>query len=297
MTTYSFTKMHGLGNDFVLIDLRETTLGLTPERVKILADRRFGIGCDQLIVLEKPRNPEAHVFMRIYNADGNEAGACGNGTRCIGSLISRERQSPNAVIETREGLLYSTLLDDGRVCVDMGKPRFEWQSIPLSQECDTANLPIEQGILSKPFGVSMGNPHMVFFVPHVDGVDVHNLGRILTKHPLYREGANVEIVEVLDDQTLKVRVYERGVGITMACGTGACASAVAAYHRGHVQKDCRVLLDGGSLDISYEDTVKITGTVAFTYQGTFDASLWTQQTPKNPVDLENTSTSSPSAAA
>src|SRR5262249_25964751 len=150
--------------------------------------------------------PQADVYMRIFNADGNEVGACGNATRCIGSMLASDFKRPECTIETQEGILFTSRLSDGRVRVDMGRPRFHWNEIPLSQECDPAQLPIKLGILNNPFGVSMGNPHMVFFVKNVDGVDLYHLGKELTKHPLYSEGANVEIVEVLDEHTIKVRV-------------------------------------------------------------------------------------------
>jgi diaminopimelate epimerase len=294
---FTFKKMHGLGNDFVLLDNRDDLFELDAAKIQKLADRRFGIGCDQLIVLESPRVPSADVFMRIFNADGTEAGACGNATRCLGFLLANEFKRSDCVIETKEGLLFSSQLSDGRVRVDMGKPRFEWHEIPLSQECETHTLPIRVGILEEPFAVSMGNPHMVFFVKDIDGVDLYHLGKELTHHPLYPQGANIEIVEVLNEHTLKVKVYERGAGITTACGTGACASVVAGYHRRLIQPFAQVILEGGTLDIAYEETVKITGSVAFTFEGTFCASLFNQEQPCTPQNLQITSKSSPWVAA
>jgi diaminopimelate epimerase len=294
----TFKKMHGLGNDFVLLDNRDDCLDLNEEKIQKIADRRFGIGCDQLIMLENPQAQQADVLMRIFNADGTEAGACGNATRCIGYLLADEFKRSDCTIETREGILFTSRLPHGRVRVDMGRPRFKWNEIPLSEECDTSSLPIKHGILENPFAVSMGNPHMVFFVTNADGVDLYHLGKELTKHQLYSEGANIEIVEILNDQTIRVRVYERGTGITTACGTGACASVVAGHHRGLLKTSVQVILEGGTLDIDYEETVKITGPVEFTFEGTFDARifdqelrLWTQQ------NLQIPSKSSPWAAA
>lgn len=276
---FNFKKMHGLGNDFILLDNRDDCFELDTLKIQKITDRRLGIGGDHLIMLESPQSPQADVFLRIFNADGLEAGACGNATRCLGSLLSTEFKRAECIIETKEGLLYTTALPDGRVRVDMGRPRFHWEDIPLAQECETSNLPIKLGILENPFAVSMGNPHMVFFVKDIDGVDLYNLGKELTNHPLYVQGANVEIVEVLNPNTIKIKIYERGVGITPACGTGSCASVVAGFHRQLLQSSVKVILEGGTLDIDYQETVKITGAVAFTFEGAFDASLFNQDQP------------------
>lgn len=269
-----FKKMHGLGNDFVVIDNRDEIFSLTSDAVRRIADRRFGVGCDQLIMLENPATTDADALMRIYNADGQEVGACGNASRCVGSLLTQEFKRDQCVIQTIEGMIQVSRLDEQKFCVDMGKPRFEWEQIPLTEACDTSQLPISQGVLKNPFAVSVGNPHMVFFVKDVNGIDLYHLGQQLTHHPLYKEGANVEIVEVVDDHTLKVRVYERGAGITMACGTGACASVIAGVQRKLVGPQTTVMLDGGMLEISYDETVKITGSIAYAFAGTLDASLF-----------------------
>ncbi|NCP62168.1 MAG: diaminopimelate epimerase [Alphaproteobacteria bacterium] len=284
---HPFVKMHGLGNDFVILDHREEEFSLTPEKIQLLANRRFGIGCDQLIVLEPSFHPRADVFMRIYNPDGKEAGACGNATRCLGSLLSDEFKRPSCTVETVSGLLTTTKLSDDLIQVNMGEPRLAWQDIPLAKECDTLHLPIQRGVLSDPVAVSMGNPHMVFFVRDVQGIDVYNLGKQLTAHELYPEQANVEFVEVIDRETLRVRVYERGTGVTMACGTGASAAVVAATHRGLIDNHATVILDGGKLDIVYEKTVMITGPVGYAFEGSFtnrlfESSCQTQPTPQTP---------------
>ena len=273
----AFRKMHGLGNDFVLLDNRDELFKLNTKKIKILCDRHFGIGCDQLIIIENPTNSQADVFMRIYNADGHEAGACGNATRCLGYLLADEFKRPDCVIETKEGLLHSHRCENGQVCVDMGAPRLTWDAIPLSQACDTHHLPIEHGVLSQPDAVSMGNPHMVFFVPDIAGIDLFQVGQLLTNHALYPEQANIEIVEIIDRGTMRIRIYERGAGITLACGTGACASVVAAFNRGLTDQNVKVILDGGILDICYEETVKITGPVGFSFEGYFDRQLLEQE--------------------
>lgn len=282
---YPFIKMNGLGNDFVILDHREEETLLTPEHIQRIAHRRFGIGCDQLIILEPATDPNADVFMRIFNADGQEAGACGNATRCLGSLLATEFKRPGCVIQTVSGLLKTHKQDDGLVQVDMGLPRLEWQEIPLSKACDTLHLPIEKGVLKDPVAVSMGNPHMVFFVNDVQGIDIYNLGAQLTNHELYPEKANVEFVEVLDRHTLRVRVYERGTGVTMACGTGACASVVAAHRRGLIDTHAKVILDGGELDISYEKTVMISGPVGYSFTGTYDQTLFESPCQSTPTPL------------
>lgn len=280
---HPFIKMHGLGNDFVILDHRDEDDALTPEKIQRLAHRRFGIGCDQLIVLEPPQNPQADVFMRIYNPDGLEAGACGNASRCLGSLLADEFKRPGCTIETVSGLIITSKREDGLIEVNMGEPRLDWQDIPLAKECDTLHLPIQKGVLSEPVAVSMGNPHMVFFVRDVQGVDIYNLGKQLTTHELYPEQANVEFVEVIDRQTLRVRIYERGTGITLSCGTGASASVVAAQRRGLIDGFATVILDGGKLDISYEKTVMITGPVGYAFQGTFNETLFEMPCQNQPA--------------
>jgi diaminopimelate epimerase len=277
---YHFRKMNGLGNDFVIFDQREVNFDLTPERIQAIAHRRFGIGCDQLIILENPKNFPADVFMRIFNADGHEVGACGNATRCLGSLLAEEFKRNQITIETIEGLLQAQRLDNDTIQVNMGAPRLDWQAIPLAKATDTLHLPIKLGVLNDPVAVSMGNPHMVFFVKDAAAIDLYTLGKELTQHPLYPEQANVEIVEVLDRHTLRVRVYERGTGITMACGTGASASVVAAVRRGLTEPQVTVVLDGGSLDITYQDSVMITGPVGYAFDGSFDERLFKQYQDK-----------------
>lgn len=273
-----FMKMQGLGNDFIFLDQRSSVFDLTEDHVRRLCNRRLGIGCDQLIILQPPQSPSADVYMSIYNTDGSKAGACGNATRCLGFFLCQELSKHKCTIETVSGLLHTHLLSHDRVQVDMGKPDFQWSTIPLSNEMDVLNLPISCGVLSSPVALSMGNPHMVFFVKDVMGLDIHSLGAELTHHPFYPEGANVQFVEIIDRKTIRVRVYERGAGVTLSSGTGASASVVAGIKRKLIDKAVSVRLDGGNLDISYEDTVLMSGPVGFSYRGHFDERIFAGMT-------------------
>lgn len=268
-----FVKMHGLGNDFVILDQRREVCTFRMQDIQKISNRRFGVGCDQLIILEaSPRN-RAHVFMKIYNADGNEAGACGNAARCVGLLLKEEDGKAHHTIETRAGILSAEALDNDEVTVDLGTPQFEWRAIPLSQDVDTLHMPITFEGLKDPVALSVGNPHLVFFVYDVESIDLHHVGQNLTRHPLFPEATNVEIAEKVDDHTLRMRVYERGVGITPSCGTGASATVVAAKRRGLVQTPTRVILDGGELVIDYQDTVRMRGQVTLVFRGTLNSDI------------------------
>lgn len=274
-TAPSFVKMHGLGNDFVILDARASSLALTPAAVRAIADRRRGIGCDQLIVIEAARGSTSDAWMTIYNPDGSESGACGNATRCVAWLLMGQNGSDRVVIETRAGLLDAESRGDKMVAVDMGPARLDWRELPLAEAVDTLHLGIAAGPLADPVGVSMGNPHAVFFVDDVAAIDLEEVGPGLEHHPLFPERTNVEIVQVLGPQTLRMRVWERGAGITQACGTGACATLVAAARRGLTGRKAEVVLDGGSLFIEWlaDDHVLMTGPVALAFSGTVDPSL------------------------
>ncbi len=279
MTAIPFTKMHGLGNDFVVIDTRkaEGTGPLSLARMRRIADRRLGIGCDQVIILGIPRTGNADAFMSMFNADGGEISACGNATRCVARLLMEETGRDTATIQTRADLLLATRTVDGLITVDMGEPRQDWAEIPLAEPADTLSLNITFGPLSKPVAVSMGNPHAVFFVPHVDEIDLAELGPLIEHHPLFPERTNVEIVECLDQSRLRMRVWERGTGITSACGTGACAALVAAVRRGLIPgRQAEVVLDGGSLFIEVLENgrVMMTGPATKVATGTLAPELF-----------------------
>ncbi len=275
MTALPFIKMHGLGNDFVVLDARQRALALTDRQALAIADRRTGVGCDQIITVGAPRAAGADAFMRIQNADGGEVEACGNATRCVADMLMRERGTDRAVIETVVGLLPATRASGGRIAVDMGPARLDWREIPLAEACDTLRVPIAHGSLKEPVAVSMGNPHAVFIVPDAEAAPVAEAGPVLEHHKLFPQRANIEFVQVLDRGRLRMRVWERGVGITQACGSGACAAAVAAIRRGLTERKVQVLLDGGTLELEWREDnhVVMTGPVATSFTGELPASL------------------------
>lgn len=264
-----FLKMHGLGNDFVVLDARAEPLTLTPDQARRLADRREGVGCDQIILIEPPTDPKADAFMRFLNADGSESGACGNGSRCIGALLADELGRHDVAIQTTAGLLRAIRHPDGQVTVDMGPARLGWADIPLAEEMDTLHVPLRHGPLDDACCVSMGNPHAVFFVPDAQEIDLPTLGPVLEHHPLFPQRANIEVVTVLSPARIRMRVWERGSGITRACGTGACASLVAASRRGLTGRSATVVVDGGELLVDWADDghVMLTGPVATSFAG------------------------------
>jgi diaminopimelate epimerase len=270
-----FLKMHGLGNDFVVLDSRRDRIAVASGGVRALADRRTGIGCDQVIVLEQPRHPAAQVLMRIYNADGGEAEACGNATRCVANLIHCETRDPRVRIETVGGLLEAEALPDGRTAVDMGPARVGWREIPLARAMDTDRVDLTAGPLSEPVCTNIGNPHATFFVDDVDRVDLGMLGPVLEHHALFPERANIGVAAICDRRSIRLRVWERGAGITAACGSGACAAVVAAYRRGLAERCAGVQLDGGVLDIVWreDDHVIMTGPAVLSFEGAFDSDL------------------------
>lgn len=274
-----FTKMHGLGNDFVVIDRRASKIELSAAQICLIADRRLGVGCDQLIVLEPPKNQAADVFMRIYNADSSEVAACGNASRCIGWLLAKEKGKEHIRIETLAGLLEAEVKGGQLVAVNMGKAKIGWQDIPVREACDTLKMPLELEMLKNPVGVSMGNPHAVFFVPDVAAIPLEKLGEKLENNPFFPERANISVAEIIGRKSIKLRVWERGAGITQACGTAACAAFVAARRRGLVDAAAEVSLPGGILNISWVGDEKtpadvwMTGAVATSFTGILDNSL------------------------
>jgi len=240
---HRFHKMHGLGNDFVVIDARETPVEISSARAKALADRKTGIGCDQLILLEP--SDVADVRMRIFNADGGEVEACGNATRCVVSLLGGTID-----IETVAGILKGSSLGD-TVSVEMGEPRFDWDAIPLAYGMDTMSMPVAWEDLTAPMAVNVGNPHVIFFVPDTDAVDLARLGPLIETDQLFPDRINVNVATVDDRRNIRLRVWERGVGLTDACGTGACATAAAAIRAGLAEGPVTVTLPGGQLIIDW----------------------------------------------
>ena len=241
-----FLKMHGAGNDFVVIDERARPLDLSPDQVRHLANRRTGIGCDQFITLHKPPpHTDADLVMRIRNPDGSEAGACGNATRCVAELLFEQNGRPYQVIRTIAGDLPAERLADGRMRVDMGPARLDWADVPLARAMDTLHLDLP----GDPAACSMGNPHATFFVPDLAAHPVEQDGRRFETDPLFPERANIGFAQVLAPDRIRLRVWERGAGLTRACGSGACAAVVNAHRRGLAQRRVAVEMDGGVLDI------------------------------------------------
>ena len=277
---YSFRKMNGLGNDFVVLDSRARALALAPEIVRVIADRKEGIGCDQLIALEP--SDKADVFMRIWNADGGEVEACGNAARCVAAVIATEQGRSQVSIETEDQVLGAAVGGDGNVTIDMGVPRLAWDEIPLAEPFhDTSRIelqagPIDAPVLHSPGAVNVGNPHALFFVEDTEAIDLVGIGPMLECHPLFPERANISLVQVMSPDHLKVRTWERGAGLTRACGTAACASAVAAVRRDLAGRKVTVSLPGGDLVIEWREAdghVLMTGPYELDFEGTLPASL------------------------
>lgn len=260
-----FVKMHGLGNDFVVLDRRAQPLPAINRPVATaLSDRHTGIGCDQLILLE-PSN-SADFRMRIFNSDGSEVEACGNATRAVGLL-----HGAPAIIETKGGMLRSTPTDGG-ISVEMGIPNFDWDRIPLGYAMDTLHMPVGWEDLESPVAINVGNPHVIFFVPDTDAVDLARLGPLIEQDPLFPDRVNVNIATVTARNAIRLRVWERGAGLTRACGTGACATAVGAMRRGLIDRKATITLPGGPLLIEWRDDGQIimTGAATESFRGDFD---------------------------
>lgn len=297
MNAVPFLKMHGLGNDFVVIDARTATdlsgpHGIAAPAARRIADRRRGVGCDQLITLEQPpAGSGADLFMRIRNPDGSEAQACGNATRCVGAIIMDEIGRDRLTIQTLGGLLRAERDARRTVTVDMGPAYLDWNDIPVALPCDTLTLPLDpQSIIGPdpgdadlspwltggPVGVGMGNPHAVFLVEDVGAVPLDRIGPRVETHPLFPERTNVEFVQVMSRGRLRMRVWERAAGITQACGSGACAALVAAVRRGVAERTADVVLDGGTLTISWREDghVMMSGPVATSFSGTIPVSVF-----------------------
>jgi len=269
--------MHGIGNDCVVIDARVEPYALREEQIRLIADRRRGVGCDQLVLIEPPRNSHAVGFLRFYNSDGSEAEACGNATRCIAARLMQEANSNGIAVETVAGLLPAHVDHRGLVAVDMGPAQLEWRDIPLSCAMVTLHLDLATGPYSDPVAVGIGNPHCIFFVADADTIDPAIHGPAIENDPLFPERTNVEFVSVLDRTRIRMRVWERGAGITQACGSGACAVAVAAVRRDLTDRQVEVILDGGSLFIDWrtDNHVVMSGPVAVSFTGELDETVGT----------------------
>ena len=264
MDSAPFHKMHGLGNDFVVIDARLHTVAMTTARAHAISDRHMGIGCDQLILLEP--SAIADVKMRIFNADGSEVEACGNATRCVALLLEKP-----ARIATAGGSL-ETVPQGQSATVMLNPPAFDWEFIPLAMPMDTSDMPVGWEELERPMAVNVGNPHVVFFVEDCDAIDLERLGPVIENDPLFPERINVNVATVIAANHVKLRVWERGVGLTKACGTGACATAVAAILSGRAKSPLTVSLPGGALSISWAKAgpIELSGPATHVFTGSAD---------------------------
>ncbi|WP_417240605.1 diaminopimelate epimerase [Celeribacter halophilus] len=262
-----FLKMHGLGNDFVIIDSRGREAIVTPELAKAIGDRHRGVGFDQLAEIRT--SSSADIDLDFWNSDGSRAGACGNATRCVGRLMLDETGKDEVTIRTERGILIARRAGD-EVSVNMGHPQRMWDEVPLSHPVDTDFLPLE----GEPVAVGMGNPHAVFFVDDIQKVDVPNWGKKVEYDPLFPQRTNVEFAEIRARDEIRMRVWERGTGITLACGSGACATAVAASVRGLTDRKVRMEVDGGWLTLDWrDDGVWMTGPTQLVFKAEFDTSF------------------------
>jgi diaminopimelate epimerase len=275
-----FRKMNGLGNDFVVLDARTRALAIDEPRARAIADRKSGIGCDQLIVLEPSKT--ADIRMRIFNNEGTEVESCGNASRCIADLLFEERHTTAVTIDTDGGLLRAVKAGDKLVTVDNGAPRFDWKDIPLAEKFhDTRHIelqvgPIDAPLIHSPSVVNVGNPHCIFWVKDLDVVDLAKVGPMLENHPLFPERANITLARVDARDHVTIRVWERGVGLTRACGTAACAVMAAGFRIRVIDRKCRVTLPGGDLFMEQREAdghILMTGPVTYDYEGVLPAHL------------------------
>jgi diaminopimelate epimerase len=269
-TTLSFLKMHGLGNDFVIIDSRGREAQITPALAKAIGDRHCGVGFDQLAEIRTSN--AADIDLDFWNSDGSRAGACGNATRCVGRLIIDETGKDAVTIRTERGILQAVRAGD-EVSVNMGHPLLNWDQVPLSHDVDVEHLPLE----GDPVAVGMGNPHAVFFVDDAETVDVEGVGPTVEHDSLFPERTNVEFAQVRSRDEIRMRVWERGAGITMACGSGACATVVASATRGLTERKVRMEMDGGWITLDWrDDGVWMTGPTTLVFSGVFSTAFLEQ---------------------
>ena len=258
-----FMKMHGLGNDFVVIDAREGEVALSKKIISGIADRHFGVGFDQLAVISKG---EFDAHLRFYNADGSESLACGNATRCIARYLMDETSKENLILTTMHGKIPAVDLGNGVTSINMGKPGLEWNKVPLSENIPTLELPIE----GSPTATGMGNPHCTFFVEDAEKINLEEMGPKFENHPLFPERTNVQFASIIARDQIRMRVWERGAGVTLASGSSSCATAVAANRKGLTEKKVRIELDGGILSVDWrQDGVWMTGPTMQVFTGSF----------------------------
>ena len=271
MQKIEFIKMHGLGNDFVIIDKRIKNIDITKNLINRLSDRKSGAGCDQLITINPSNNQNIDANIEIFNPTGDKAEACGNGTRCVAKLLFNELQKSEINILSDAGILNARKKNSGDISVNLGKLSTSWKKIPLLKNVNTLNMPIQLNGLSNGVAVNVGNPHIVFVVNRIDEIDLANLGPSIENNELFPNKTNVEIIEVLNKQKIKMRVWERGVGITLACGSGACASVYAGQLKNLLDNNVEVVLERGSLFININNEEAImSGPAEISFYGSID---------------------------
>ena len=271
MKKINFIKMHGLGNDFIVIDNRINNAKITKNLIKALSDRKSGVGCDQLITIETGNKNNIDACIKIYNPSGDRAEACGNGTRCVAKLLFNEFQKTELQILSDAGILQAKKNNDESISINLGKLSTSWEKIPLSREIDCLNIPINIDGFSNGVAVNIGNPHCIFFGKNINGVDLKNIGPIIETNNLFLYKTNVEIVEIINKKKIKMRVWERGVGLTLACGSGACASVYAGQIKNLLDNDVEVQLERGSLFININNSeATMTGPAEISFHGSIE---------------------------
>ena len=271
METINFIKMHGLGNDFVIIDKRINNIKITKELINKLSDRKSGAGCDQLITINHAKQADIHAHIEIFNSNGDRAEACGNGTRCVAKLIFNESKLSEIKILSDAGILNAKKIDLDNISVNLGKITTDWEKIPLSKKIDSLNIPININGFSNGVAVNIGNPHCVFFGANINDIDLNNIGPIIENHELFPNKTNVEIIQIINKRKIKMRVWERGVGLTLACGSGACASVYAGQLKNILDNNVEVELDRGSLFINIKNNEAImTGPAEISFYGSLE---------------------------
>ena len=268
MQKIEFTKMHGLGNDFVIIDRRSQDIEINDKLIQKLSDRRTGAGCDQVITINNAMNQNTDVSIDIFNPAGDKAEACGNGTRCVAKILFDENKKKEVLnILSDAGTLTAKRVED-KISVNMGKITTNWKKIPLSEEMDPLNIPIQINGFDKGVAINIGNPHIVFYGKEINNIDLVKIGPKIENHHFFPNKTNVEFIEVINSNTIKMRVWERGAGLTLACGSGACAAVYAGWKKKLIEKNSEVQLEKGSLNINIvEDEAIMTGPAEISFNG------------------------------
>jgi diaminopimelate epimerase len=272
MKKFDFIKMHGLGNDFVIIDERNGELGLSTAEIVSIANRHTGVGCDQLITISY--DSKSNFFIRFFNSSGEEVSACGNGSRCVARILMEENKNTEVLIKTKAGFLQCKKITEKIISINLGKPKFNWNEIPLDQDYKNKAIIFEINDVSitNPYFVNVGNPHSIFLVSNLENYNIDEFGPLIENDKMFPEKCNVSIAQIISPIHIKINVWERGAGKTLACGTAACATAVAAYKSKLTESKVRVSLPGGDLNIEYNEDIIMSGTTEFSFNSSFELS-------------------------